>query len=302
MPSQSDQWSQIPVELQGQVIPLPQDYQHPHISELLPPKTEPESRLYVYHGSPTTYSFQEMRAQMRYALRRTTPLNRGRWQTLDVSQSDQHDAHELRNVHVFYDVPETMSALRADVKPDLPWADYHFLERIGGEPLNPAPSYEIWPHHNGSRDRHVEDQVFSHTYPERFWPKYAGEDKHQQEGYPHQGVRFEYGDLRGVIDQLQANPLTRQAVLPVWFPEDTGATDRRVPCTLFYHFMADGRGSLDCWYSMRACDFHRHFHNDMYLAARLLQWVCGEVAGVHPGQLNVTISNLHLFRGDADKS
>jgi hypothetical protein len=65
---------------------------------------------------------------------------------------------------------------------------------------------------------------------------------------------------------------------------------------------------------MRACDFARHFHNDVYLAARLLQWVCDQLAfregpddhivpekSLMPGHLNMTISNLHLFRGDAEK-
>jgi hypothetical protein len=313
-PTDPDSWSQVPMHLQGEIRALPRDYHQPHISEILPP----DPRLYVYHAGPSMYSFSEMRAQIVAALLRTTPFNRGAWQTLNVSQSDQHDTHELRNVHVFYNVPETAEELEGDVQPNYPWAEAHFQERVGGKPLNPAPSYKIWPHHNGTADRHVEDQVFSHTYPERFWPRFANEGETRPNGrrvyVPHNGVRFEYGDLHDVVGQLHANPLTRQAVLPVWFPEDTGATDRRVPCTLFYHFMADGDGRLDCWYTMRACDFARHFHNDVYLAARLLQWVCDQLAfregpddhivpekSLMPGHLNMTISNLHLFRGDAEK-
>ncbi|MGE3487397.1 MAG: thymidylate synthase [Nitrospira sp.] len=264
-------------------------------------------RLYVYHSTPTTYSFQEMSAQILHALINSEPINRNSWQTLDVSKSPAHDTFELRNTHIFYDVPDYSWTLNDDIQPDQPWADIHFLERIGGEPLNPAPSYRIWPHHNGSADRHVEEQVFSHTYPERFWPKRAAGGQSYSPDHPddksiHRGIRYDYGDLAGVVEQLRANSLTRQAVLPMWFPEDTGATDRRVPCSIAYHFMADDSNRLSVWYYMRACDFARHFHNDCYFAARLLQWVCARVGGdLRPGQLNITISSLHLFRGDADR-
>lgn len=306
MPSPSDEWSQIPMHLQGE-LRTAVDSSRLTMNEILP-----EPRLYVYHAGPAMYSFREMRAQVAHALLRAPSFNRGAWQTLNVSESAQHATRELRNVHVFYDIPDAISALVDDVRPDMPWAEDHFLERVGGRPLNPAPSYKYWPHHNGSADRHVEDTVFSHTYPERFWPRYAGRRSGLQG--PHRGIRFEYGDLDDVVGQLVANPLTRQAVLPVWFPEDTGATDRRVPCSLFYHFQDDGSGRLDCWYSMRACDFTRHFHNDVYLAARLVQWVCAQLAirtrdtdeiipegSLTPGHLNLTISNLHLFEGDVDR-
>jgi thymidylate synthase len=178
--------------------------------------------------------------------------------------------------------------------------------------LNPAPSYLRWPHHGGSSARHINEvqQRFSHTYPERFWPKGAGYAA--VTGQANRGIWYEYGDLDGVVKQLVENPFTRQAVLPVWFPEDTGATDRRVPCSLFYHFMCDEDMRLSVWYSLRACDFVRHWHNDVYFAARLLQWIVGEVlaetddrAGpaiyFTPGELNMTISSLHAFLGDEEK-
>jgi thymidylate synthase len=77
-----------------------------------------------------------------------------------------------------------------------------------------------------------------------------------------------------VIDLLRDRPTTRQAFIPIWFPEDTGAHHgERVPCTLGYHLMArDGR--LKIVYYMRSCDFLRHFRDDVYMAGRLCQWVC----------------------------
>lgn len=320
MPSQSEpDWSQLPIEMQESlrelgkhIFALPRGYVQPSITEMLGDGVDArdtESRatpkMYLYTCGDDD-PFSNVRAQIAYALLRAPSFNRGAWQTLNVSQSAAHATRELRNVQLIYDVPRTYLRLRDDLQPDLPWADRHFDERVGRESLNPAPSYQIWPHHNGSAERHVDRTVFSHTYPERFWPKYAGEDEHTLEGNPNAGIRFEYGDLDGVVGQLVANPLTRQAVLPVWFPEDTGATERRVPCSLFYHFQNDGDGRLDCWYSMRACDFVRHFHNDVYLAGRLVQWVCSQLAvnqpaAPRPGTLHLTIANLHLFEGDVSK-
>lgn len=322
MPSQNNEWSQIPVQLWGEmksnegkrisVHPASDVTFVNHNDSHLAP------RLFVWGaGGDSGYTFQNMRQGIAYRLAQQPTIHRGNWQTLDVSESDAHSTYELRNVNLFYTVPKTYGELVADVKPDLPWADDHFLERVSGEPSNPSPSYVNWPHHTGQADRHVQDKVFSHTYPERFWPKFANVGNKRPNGrqvyVPHNGIRFEYGDLNGVVEQLVKNPMTRQAVLPVWFPEDTGATDRRVPCSLTYHFMADDEYRLSMWYSMRACDFVRHFHNDVYFASLLLSWMCKEVtnrtAGNHLpsyapmslGEVNMNISSLHAFKGDFHK-
>lgn len=267
--------------------------------------------LYVYGaGGDSPYDFQTLRKALSAQLKSAPRIHRGTWQTLDVSGSDLHITRELINYSLFYTVPESIVDLMDDVQPDLPWAEEHFLERVGHEPLNPPPSHVNWPHHGSDKARHLEDGVkFSHTYPERFWPRYAGDnDERSSILFPRaatRGIRFDYGDLAGVVEQLVANPLTRQAVLPVWFPEDTGATDRRVPCTIAYHFMADENHRLHTWYYLRACDFVRHFHNDVYFAGRLMQWMIDECHGrgvvFKPGNLNLTISSLHAFEGDLGK-
>src|SRR3954468_15378336 len=94
------------------------------------------------------------------------------------------------------------------------------------------------------------------------------------------GIRYDYGDLQDVVDMLVRSPYTRQAVLPVWFPEDTGAVHgERVPCTLIYHWMLrDGR--LHCFYDIRSCDFVRYFRDDVYFAMRLTQWLIEQVQDV----------------------
>lgn len=231
-----------------------------------------------------------------------TPVNRREWQTLDVSESPLHHVHERLNVTVKLDVPITMAEAQSWINPDLPWAESHFKERVLGLPLNPPPSYTQWPGHHGEISRHLKDGKFEHTYPERFWPK------HDEEGTPRRGIRFPYGDLMDVVAQLNANPLTRQAYLPVWFPEDTGATGgQRVPCTLGYHFQYDPRDEwLNATYMIRSCDVIRHFRNDVYMAVRLLQWVSERVllggsSTMIPGQLVMHIMNLHAMVGDLKK-
>ena len=276
----------------------------------LPERRPVAPRLTVWGaGGDTPYTFHSMRQGLAERLLEAEPIHRGTWQTLDVADSHLHATRELRNVSLFYTVPDTRDRLNAEVQPDQPWADEHHGERVGGEPLNPAPSYLRWPHHTGNSDRHIDSIRFSHTYPERFWPKSAGYAA--ATGHANRGIWYEYGDLAGVVTQLVQNPRTRQAVLPIWHPEDTGATGRRVPCSLFYHFMADDNGRLSVWYALRACDFVRHFHNDAYFACRLLQWVIDEVNDQHgdpilrygfkPGELNITISSLHAFLGDEEK-
>jgi len=204
-----------------------------------------------------------------------------------------------------------------EVKPNLPWAEDHFLERVSGEPLNPPASEAWWPYARAGNAEHKNGEKFHHTYPERIWPKGAGDGVQWENDLPYvndlhfgwvrhhnHGIRYAYGDLKDVVDQLAKNPLTRQAYLPIWFPEDTGACGvegQRVPCTLGYHFLSRF-GRMDIVYYIRSCDLLRHFTDDVYMAARLLQWMCYQLNArshdIVPGKLVMHISSLHIFRGD----
>jgi hypothetical protein len=58
-------------------------------------------------------------------------------------------------------------------------------------------------------------------------------------------------------------PFTRQAFLPIWYPEDTGSVHgERVPCTIGYHFIRRGDW-VHVVYYIRSCDFFRHFRDDI---------------------------------------
>lgn len=203
-----------------------------------------------------------------------------------------------RNVFLSMVIPPDVKTLEITIEPDLPWAEDHFQERISGEPTNPGETYKYWPYHtNLDGDKKYLNEVFSHTYQERYWPKEANEDN-KPLAPPIIGIRFQYGDLDDVINLLKNNPTTRQAYLPIWFPEDTWAANNqeRVPCSLGYYFYIE-RGKLHCNYTIRSCDLFRHFRNDIYLTARLLQTIATKI-DKEPGNLNMIIYNLHLFKND----
>lgn len=246
----------------------------------------------------TFAGFADLRAHMARDLLDTEPFNAGSWQQLDISGSDAHDTYELRNVTLWIDLDEYP---HEQFRPDMPWARDHFHERVGGLPVNPGSTHEYWPYHGNGAGLHLRGKIYDHNYMERIWPKEAGWDCGRSV-IPHFGIRFEYGDLADVVALLKREPLTRQAFLPIWFPEDTGAAQgQRVPCSLGYHFMFR-EGRLDCTYYLRSCEVYRHFTNDMYLAGMLTKWVRDQ-AGLPAdlGQLTVHISSFHGFVGDRPK-
>jgi hypothetical protein len=231
------------------------------------------------------------------------------WQSMDISKRPEAEMREL--LGIFFKVKmsdDYLDAYRRDIKPNLPWADHHFeQERVSGQPINPGETWKEWPYALSADKFRRAGECFSHTYAERMWPKYAGvcpTDTVKDE--PLRGIRYEYGDLNDVVTLLIREPLTRQAYLPIFFPEDTGVVHReRVPCTLGYHFMRRN-GELSIFYPIRSCDFVRHFRDDLYLTVRLLLWVLGELrerdlsawGKVRPGIFSMWIGSLHCFIND----
>ena len=133
---------------------------------------------------------------------------------------------------------------------------------------------------------------------ERYWPKHAGEHDGPE------GIRFAPGELSDVVEHLTNNPETRQAYLPIWFPEDTGVVHgERVPCTLGYHFL-HRHGYLHMTYYIRSCDFTRHFRDDLYLSLRLQIYMmdCLRVQpnweGIRPGMFVFHCVSMHCFEND----
>jgi hypothetical protein len=238
------------------------------------------------------------------------------WQGVDISSKPDMAMYE--SLHLGFSVVldgEDLRDYRADIQPNLPWADDHFEERVCGAPINPGVQWTRWPYgHSASKFLDANGQ-FNHNYMERYWPKQAGKvdvatthaDTFKDLVDPigvNCGIRYDYGDLDDVVELLVRDPLTRQAYLPVWFPEDTGGGDKRAPCTIGYHFMMRNE-RLYVDYHIRSCDFVRHFRDDLYLTVRLLLWVldrCREKNsmwwGVKPGKFIMVIDSLHMFAND----
>lgn len=261
--------------------------------------------LHAFDGD----DFAEVYRQLQRRLIEVYPTDVGQWQSQDVSSRPEMVTHELANVSIVMGLPQSAMVLADQTGAHLPWAEDHLQERVGGEPLNPAPSEAWWPFaskKDGTTNTdHRMGVEFSHTYPERIWPKRAG-DLNSPTSLDHLGVRFAYGDLQDVVNLLIKQPGTRQAFLPIWFPEDTGVVHgERVPCTLGYHFMIRN-GELQITYYMRSCDLIRHFQDDVYMAGRLAQWVRDELnnhlhnRAYDVGELVMHIVSLHCFAGDID--
>lgn len=204
------------------------------------------------------------------------------------------------------------------INANYPWAEDHFKERVCGWPLNPGIEWANWPWANKADKSRSKGGMFNHNYMERFWPKFADayhptttpqefEEWMTDVGQePMMGLRHEYGDLGEMIQMLAEEPSTRQAYLPIWFPEDTSYANKgRKPCTLGYHFILRN-GRLDITYHIRSCDFYRHFDDDVYMAVRLAIHVLQSCRIINPnvwnhvqlGELVMNITSLHMFLSD----
>ncbi len=239
------------------------------------------------------------------------------WQSVDVSRKPEMSTYELLDLSLQIVLPtENLDHYRDDIRPNLPWADHHFeQERISSEPINPGVTWKDWPWGHSAGNFLNENKQFSHTYAERYWPRYAG---HTGDGRltdleenpdGRKGIRFPYGDLMDVVTLLDSDPNTRQAVLPVWFPEDTGVVHKqRVPCSISYVF-THRFGYLHTFYHIRSCDYIRHFQDDCYLTVRLMLWILERLRNrnperwnaVRPGRYTMHINSLHMFVNDYAK-
>jgi len=174
--------------------------------------------------------------------------------------------------------------------------------------MNPGKQWANWPYAKSADTFRDElGQRFTHTYMERYWPKIAGKAGLDPDPMKHnQGIWYEYGDLNDVVVLLSEEPNTRQAFLPVWFPEDTGAIHGgRVPCSIGYHFI-HRNGYLHVNYWLRSCDFVRHFRDDIYLTIRLNLWILDRLreldsdfwGKVKPGYYTQHTTSMHCFKSD----
>lgn len=249
-----------------------------------------------------------------------------RWQGQDISKRPEMVSYELLNYSMSVPLAgrEDLDFYRFALEPNLPWADDHFAERVSGEPLNPGETWKTWPWAQSADKFRAEGTAlctqipddakqFNHTYMERYWPVVAG--KFPGGRLPivagggsnvNRGIRHPYGDMMDLVRLLANEPLTRQAWIPIFFPEDTGVGDGgRKPCTLGYQFIVRDY-MLHVYYPLRSCDFIRHWQDDVYLTVRLLLWVLDECRKINPeywklispGTYTMHCTSLHVFEND----
>lgn len=215
----------------------------------------------------------------------TTLIQTKKWQGIKSPSPMVEILHVSEKIQMLPNKKEASEALKAKQ----PWADIHFSERVNGMPMNPDPSHSMWA--SSTNDYMTNGQIFSHTYSERFWSKGL-----------HNGIRFDIADLNTLVSLLSQEPDTRQAYLPMFFPEDLTASlkGERVPCSLGWHFILR-KGKLDCMYIMRSCDAMRHLQNDLYFANRLTLWLIEKSnINANVGTLHFITTSLHCFTNDID--
>ena len=258
----------------------------------------------IHYGWTNIQSGDELSEEIlgvKNSLIKGKPLATSSWQSQGDSRHPEMQPIELENVIIELSIPDFITPLQLLIRPNLPWAEDHFQERVSETPYNPPPSSSWWPYAQVNNAEHKHGEIFSHTYPERIWPKTVGSGG--RDSRKPKGLRYTLGDLNDLVNLLRKDPLTRQAYLPIWYPEDTGAAQgQRVPCTLGYHFRFR-EGKLHVNYYMRSCDIMRHMVDDLYLAARLGQWVRNQFSFpglpiIPMGTLTAFFTSLHLFTGD----
>lgn len=156
------------------------------------------------------------------------------------------------------------------------WVQEEFGERIAQGFLNPGQAWKIrkdvWEQFLNKLE------LFDYTYNERINPQI---------------------NLPLIVKQLQENPDSRQAWLPIYHPKDLRYMGglRRIPCSLGYFFRVSSEGSLCLTYVQRSADAVTHLGNDILLAWYMMEYVASNI-GIPVGHLTHHIFSLHVYRKD----
>ena len=167
-----------------------------------------------------------------------------------------------------------------NLKPIQPWADSEWNERLSGiwgYPVNPGEAWklraEVW------RPFLNDDGEFSYSYPLRL-------SSNQQ--------------VTKIIQELVANPDSRQCFISIWddsYINEIGGRSR-VPCSIGYQIQVR-HGAVNLTYIQRSADLVTHFENDVWLAAKVQEFIAEELK-LPRGIYCHHIFSLHMFRKDAE--
>ena len=240
------------------------------------------------------------------------------WQGKDVKDKPEMQMTELMNYGFTMPLMSTnnLSFWASSIKPNLPWADDHFNERICGFPINPGKEWANWPGGKSADTFRDEQGMFNHNYMERYWParkwpadvpSKSPDDCIVSYRTKTRGIRNDYGDLLDLVNEIVRNPHSNQHYFPIFHPEDVGIVKGgRKPCTLGYHITVRNK-QLHCYYPMRACDFIRHWADDIYLTIRLMAWIIEQCIKLDRrwqhtglGSFSMHCTSLHIFENDIE--
>jgi len=160
------------------------------------------------------------------------------------------------------------------------YCEQEFLDRTSSTPQNPGNSYLI---RSDMWQKFMVNNKFDYTYSERMYDK-----------------------IPQIIETLKEDKHSRQALLQIFHPEDLTKTggQTRIPCSVDYQFLIRNN-RLHLIYHMRSNDYFGHHAIDIYLAARLMQFISKELSvyypGIKTGALTFFCGSLHAYSWDLDK-
>ncbi len=119
------------------------------------------------------------------------------------------------------------------------------------------------------------------------------------------GARWkEHGGLQRLVQLLDQDPHTRQAVLSMWGPRDLPsacAHDKRdIPCTLSLQFFVR-RNALYCVCTMRSNDVWLGLPNDVFAFCQL-QCLIAEYLGLKIGWYRHQVGSMHTYHRNVEKT
>lgn len=124
--------------------------------------------------------------------------------------------------------------------------------------------------------------------------------------YSDDGVKFfgAYGpkvisQLRYVVECLQQDQWTRQAIIGIW--RECPPITKDIPCTIMMHFLRRPINTLNLVVYMRSQDLWLGFPYDVHNFT-CIQLIIASILGCKPGTFTLIQGSLHLYEQDYEKA
>lgn len=124
---------------------------------------------------------------------------------------------------------------------------------------------------------------------ERYAPSYA---KYGPVAYGAYGPRV-MPQMQRVVDVLLKDPLSRQAVVSIWRPDDLGAVTPDMPCTLSHQYLVRN-AKVHMVVTMRSNDVWLGMPYDIFAFTCFQRIIAGEL-GLGVGEYHHRVGSMHLY-------